>query len=359
MGLGSFLAVSLADARELARTCRKQLQADQDPIAVRAQAQAAAQLEAARSKSFKDCAEAYVTAHKVAWRNDKHQKQWSATLKTYAEPIIGSLPVASVNTDWVLKVLDPIWSKKPETASRVRGRIESILDWATVRGYRTGENPARWRGLLDNVLPSQRKVSRTKHHAALPYSEIGMFLQSLRNQDGIAASALEFAILTAARTSEVIGATWSEINLDTKIWCIPGGRMKAGREHRVPLSASAIVLLRRRETHKTGQAVFPGQNVDSHLSNMAMLATLKRMNRADLTTHGFRSTFRDWVAECTDVPREVAEMALAHLVGNQVEAAYRRGDLFEKRKTLMGNWANYCETVRPKSNVTPLIRDRS
>jgi integrase len=249
-----------------------------------------------------------------------------------------------------MKVLDPIWNAKPETASRLRGRIEAILDWATVRQFRAGNNPARWKGQLDKLLPAQGKFSTVKHHAALPFVEIGQFIGKLREQEGIGAAALEFAILTAARTGEIIGATWSEVNFETRVWVVPAARMKAGKEHRVPLSMPALSILRRMDKLRNGPAIFPGQRQDKHLSNMALLAVLKRMKRSDLTAHGFRSSFRDWAAECTDFPREVAEMALAHAVESQVEAAYRRGDLFEKRITLMSAWANHCD-ILPQEKV--------
>jgi integrase len=241
----------------------------------------------------------------------------------------------------VLKVLEPIWTAKPETASRVRGRIESVLDWATARGYRQGENPARWRGHLQNLLPTKSKVRRVKHHAALPYAEIGDFIAQLKQQEGVAARALEFTILTAARTGEVIGATWSEINFVEQLWVVPAERMKSGKEHRVPLSVAALAILEQMQAIRQGNFVFLGGKAHRPLSNMAMMMTLRRMGRGDLTVHGFRSSFRDWAAERTDFPGEVAEMALAHAVSGKVEAAYRRGDLFQKRRHLMDAWAEF------------------
>lgn len=255
---------------------------------------------------------------------------------------IGNLNVAHIDAGLVLKVLEPIWKTKTETATRLRGRIESILDWAIVRGFREGDNPARWKGHLDKLLPSPSKIAKVKHFAASPYKEIPQFMQQLRKQPGIGASALEFAVLTASRSGEVRGALWSEIDLTTCMWTIPGERMKAGREHRAPLSDAAMVVIEKmREVHVSNH-IFPGAKQGKPLSDMSLTAVLKRMGRNDLTAHGFRSTFRDWASETTTFPREVCEMALAHTIENKVEAAYRRGDLFEKRKLLMDDWARYC-----------------
>ncbi|MDY0242017.1 MAG: site-specific integrase [Rhodospirillaceae bacterium] len=261
-------------------------------------------------------------------------------MKAYVYPAIGDLAVNTVDTTLVMKIVEPIWTTKTETASRVRGRIETILDWATVRKYREGENPARWKGHLDHLLPAKSKVQKENHHAALPYEEIGSFMTELRQQDGISARALEFSILTVARTGEVINATWNEIDFDKRLWTIPAERMKAGREHRVPLSEPAMAVLRQIAPLQSGPYVFPGERPGRPLSNMALLMVLRRMKRTDLTAHGFRSTFRDWAAERTDFPSEVAEMALAHTVSDKVEAAYRRGDLFKKRIGLMEAWAH-------------------
>jgi integrase len=253
-----------------------------------------------------------------------------------------------------MKALEPIWRVKPETASRLRGRIEAVLDWATVRGYRKGENPARWRGHLDKLLPARAKIQKIVHHPALPYSEIADFMVSLRSQEGIAARALEFLILTAARTGEIIGAQWDEVDLKDKIWVIPEARMKAGREHRVPLSGPALAILKKMNEIRESDFVFPGGRKGKPLSNMAMLAVLKRMGRNNLTSHGFRSTFRDWAAERTNFPREVVEMALAHTIENKVEAAYRRGDLFQKRRQLMEAWARYFGTTRAQAEIVQI-----
>ena len=290
--------------------------------------------------TFNECTKQYLAAHSAGWRNAKHSAQWSSTLKTYVEPVIGSLSVHAIDTALVMKIIEPLWSKKPETASRLRGRIEAVLDWATVRGFRQGENPARWRGHLDKLLPARARVRKVKHHAALPYDELPTFMIGLRAQEGVAARALEFLILTAARTGEVIGARPDEIK--DKVWTVPAGRMKASKEHRVPLSESAFAVVETLREEHGGAHLFPGGKRDKPLSNMAMLALLDRMGRSDLTAHGFRSTFRDWAAECTNYPNEVVEMALAHTISSKVEAAYRRGDLFEKRKSLMSDWATFC-----------------
>jgi integrase len=343
-GLGSVRAISLAEARERAAECRRLRANDIDPIVKRRSERTARRLETANALTFKVAAERFVAAHRSAWRNAKHAGQWEATLATYAYPVFGDLPVASVDTGLVLRALEAIWSKKPETASRLRQRIERVLSWATARGYRKGENPARWRGHLDQTLPARNKMRGVAHHAALDYRDIGTFMAKLRSQVGIGARALEFAILTAARTGEAIGARWNEFDLDAKIWAIPAERMKAHREHRVPLSEPALAVLRALQDVREGPFVFPGGRRGRPLSNMALLKTLRRMGRGDLTTHGFRSTFRDWAAETTSHPSEVVEMALAHAVGDKVEAAYRRGDLFDKRRALMEDWAFQAST---------------
>jgi integrase len=318
-------------------------------------------LDAALAITFKECAEQYIKAHQPSWKNEKHAKQWPATLATYAYPVIGGLPVQAIDTALVTKIIEPMWASKAETANRLRGRIEAVLDWATARGYRKGENPARWRGHLDNLLPSQAKFRRVSHHAALPYVQIGTFMAELRQQEGVAARTLEFAILTAARTGEVIGATWNEIDLPQATWTIPAARMKAGREHRVPLCRRAVEILlvqkKAASDHaKASGPVFPGQREGMGLSNMAMLMMLRRMGREDLTAHGFRSSFRDWAAEQTQVSREVAEMALAHAVGDSTETAYRHSDLLEKRRRLMEMWGAYCSRPVTSATVTPLRR---
>jgi integrase len=294
MGLGPTHTVSLVEARQKALECRKARLDGRDPIQVRQAGRMAAKLDAATAMTFRDCAERYIAAHKAGWKNDKHATQWPATLTTYVYPSFGSLPVQAVDVGLVMKALESIWTEKPETAGRVRGRIESILDWATARGYRQGDNPARWRGHLENLLPKKTKIRRVEHHAALPYPEIGAFIAQLRRQqEGVPARALEFAILTAARTGEVIGARWHEINLTERLWTVPGERMKAGKEHRVPLSDAALAILEKLLETRQGDFVFPGSRTGRPISNMAMLMLLRRMGRGDLTAHGFRSSFRD------------------------------------------------------------------
>jgi integrase len=332
IGLGPLHTISLAEARIKARVCRQLLLDGLDPIEARNDRRSATALAAANTLSFKECAERYIAAHAAGWRNPKHAAQWPATLVAYVYPVIGALPVQLIDRPDVLRVLSPIWNAKPETASRVRGRIESVLGWATQHGYREGANPATWKGALEHALPAKRKVRRVEHHAALAYPEIAKFMAELRRQSGTAARALEFAILTAARAGEVIGATWSEIDAAACLWTIPAERMKSGREHRVPLSAPALMILAGLE--RAGSRIFP-------IAERAMLDLLNRQ-RPGLTVHGFRSTFSDWCAEQTNTPSEVRELALAHAVGNAVEAAYRRGDLFEKRRQLAEAWGTYC-----------------
>lgn len=350
MGLGPLHTVSLAQARDKAKECRALLLEGTDPLEARNTVKLDAALERARTVTFDHCAEQYIAAHRGSWKNAKHAAQWKSTIATYASPIIGMLPVAAVDTALVVKVLQPIWQEKTETATRLRSRIENILDWATVSKFRTGENPARWRGHLDNLLADPNKVAKVAHHAALPWQEIGAFMFDLRQRAGSAARAVEFAILTAGRSGEVRGAGWNEIDLDAAVWTVPAERMKAGREHRVPLSTHALALLR--SLPAVGQHVFPGQRGDAALSDMSLTAVLRRMERDEITVHGFRSTFRDWCAESVgnSFPREVCEHALAHSLPDKVEAAYRRGDLIEKRKVLMQMWADYCGDA-PNKNV--------
>lgn len=352
MGLGGYPAVSLAEARLKAEEARKLRAAGKDPLEIRRAEEKAAEIEAARVMTFQDCATAYIEAHRAGWRNDKHAAQWPSTLQTYTYPIFGCLPVQEVDTALVVKALKEIWYKKPETATRVRGRIERILAWAKVSGFRNGENPALWRGHLDQLLPPRSKVAKQEHHAALAYAEMGDFMRQLRAQGGTAARALEFTILTAARTGEVIGARWDEIDFASKVWAVPASRMKAGREHRVPLSTAAVDLLKAQRAASEGEFVFPGGRRDKPLSNMAMLVLLRRMGRGDLTAHGFRSSFKDWTSEQTNFPGEVAEMALAHTIEDKVEAAYRRGELLEKRRLLMEAWANYCDRAPEESGAS-------
>ena len=336
MGLGSYLDYTLAEARERCRLARRLARDEVNPIEQRRDAHMQRRLEAARSMSFGDCAEAYIKAMSPGWRNSKHAKQWPSTLEAYVYPLFGDFPVQAVDVGLVIKALEPIWEEKTETASRVRGRIEKVLDWATARGYRQGENPARWKGHLENLLPARGKVRNTAHHAALPYADLPAFMAELRKQPGIAARELEFLILTACRSGEVHKATWSEIDCGARLWAIPAQRMKAGREHRVPLSGAALALLGQLDRDRP--LLFP-------IGERAMAVLLGRMDRRDLTVHGFRSTFSDWCAEQTNFPSEVPEMALAHAVGDKVEAAYRRGDLFEKRRQLAEAWSQYAGQV--------------
>ncbi len=342
MGLGPENDMSLADARVAASDCRKLLRDGADPIEARRARRAAALLEAAKAMTFADCAKAYISTHRAGWRNPKHIAQWESTLETYVRPVFGGVPVQHVDVGLVTKVLEPIWITKAETAARLRGRIEAILDWATARGHRQGENPARWKGHLENLLPRQSRSRRIKHHPALAYADMPAFMARLRQQEGVAARALEFTILTAARTSEAVGARWSEVDEHEAVWIVPADRMKGRKEHRVPLSRPTVEILAKQREQGNDGFIFPGRRNRLPLSDMAMLVLLARMGRGDITVHGFRSAFRDWAAECTGYPREVAEMALAHAIGDKVEAAYRRGDLFEKRRRLMADWARFC-----------------
>lgn len=344
VGLGSLVDVSLEHARDKAADYRKLLKQGINPLAEKRKVERDLQLSVAKAMTFADCAEAYIEVNRHGWKNPKHAQQWTNTLMQYAYPVFGKLPVAEIDTPQVVKCLEPIWTGKNETASRLRGRIETVLDWATVTKYREGENPARWRGHLDKILPKPSKVQKIEHHAALPYTEIALFMAKLKSQSGVAAKCLEFTILTATRTNESIGATWDEIDLSNKTWTIPGERMKAGRAHRIPLSERVVHILLEMQQVKINDFIFPGTK--KGLSNMAMLQLLKRMGDVGFTVHGFRSSFRDWAAETTSYPSEVVEMALAHTIKNQAEAAYRRGDLMEKRSQLMTDWQVFCATLK-------------
>jgi integrase len=336
MGLGGLSKVSLAAARAKAEEARALLGQGLNPIDARKAAVAI--------PTFGESADAYVESQSPRWRNAKHRAQWSATLKDHAGPLRNKR-VNEVTTEHVVAVLKPIWAKTPETASRLRGRIERVLDAARVKGHRAGENPARWRGHLDHILPARTRLSRG-HHAALPYPDLPSFMDDLRGRESVSARALEFVILTAARSGEVLGARWGEIDLKAAVWTVPAERMKAGKEHRVPLTAEALVVLTAVAPLRDGEGpdvlVFPGARRERPLSVMAMSMQLRRMGRSTITVHGFRSTFRDWAGECTGFPREVAEAALAHTVGDMTERAYRRGDALEKRRKLMEAWARYC-----------------
>jgi integrase len=327
-----------------------------DPLALRRQERTERKLAQRRRITFKACAEAYVEAHRAEWKNPKHAQQWENTLSTYAYPHIGDLPVADIDEALVLNVLRPIWESKTETATRLRGRMESVLDWATFNKYRQGENPARWKGHLDNSLANPNKVAKVTHHPALPYAVLGEFMAALRAREGTGARAVEFLILTAARSGEVRGACWDEIDFDNRLWIVPAARMKMEREHRVPLSDAAINLLTNLPRLDVETLIFPSSKRDTPLSDMTLTAVLRRMGRNDITVHGFRSTFRDWVAESTNYPGDMAEMALAHAVGDKVEAAYRRGDMLKKRFRLMNDWAKFCATVRGADGKVVPIR---
>lgn len=371
MGLGSATgagAVTLAEARDKASKLKRLTREGIDPLDAKVNDKqriaADAQAERIRAITFKQVAEDYMAAHESSWRNPKHRAQWRSTLETYAYPHMGELSVADVGTSHVMAALQPIWNEKPETASRVRGRIECILDYARAREWRSGENPARWRGHVAFMLPARDRALKVAHHAALPWREIGAFMTKLRGRDALAARALELAILTAARTSEVLGARWAEFDTTLKVWTIPAERMKAGREHRIPLSKATLDLLelltplRCEDNDDRSMMLFPGNRKNRPLSQMSMLMLLRRMERSDLTVHGFRSTFRDWCAETTAYPHEMAEIALAHTVADKVEAAYRRGDMMDKRRRMMDDWAEYCSRVsagsQAKDQLVPL-----
>ena len=354
IGLGKYPGTSLSEARDKAADARKLLKSGMDPLATRDKEREEKRLESqaalAKSTPFKTHAAHYIAAHRSGWKNAKHAQQWENTLATYAEPIIGNLPASEITTAHILEILQPLWIEKTETANRLRNRIELVLDAAKARGMRDGENPARWRGHLDKLLPKRSKVRAIEHHPALPWPELPSFMSELANHDELTYKAMRLTILTACRTSEVLGATWEEIALDTRVWTIPAARMKARKEHRVPLSDAAIEVLDSLPRITGSPYLFPSTRQGKHLSNMSMLMGLRRMGREDLTMHGFRSTFRDWAAEQTNHPREVCEMALAHKIAEGAEAAYWRGDIFEKRRALMADWAAFA-TAAPSTNL--------
>ena len=342
MGLGPFHTVSLAEAREKADICRAMRLKGLDPLEERLKEQQTKTVEAAVAITFEKCAETYIATHKDSWKNSKHADQWTTTLQTYVYPIFKDRSVAAIDDDLVLKVLQPIWKEKTETASRIRGRIERILDWARVMKYRMGDNPARWKGHLDHLLAKRSRVATVVHHAALPIDETPGFIQILQREKAVVARAFEFCILNATRTSETLRMRWDEYDEKAQHWTVPGARMKAGRDHRIPLAKRSQLILAEMQEIRTGEFVFPGGVRERPLSSMAFLMLLRLLGRDDITAHGFRSTFRDWAAERTDFPPEVVEMALAHTIGNKVEAAYRRGDLFDKRRQLAEAWAAFC-----------------
>ena len=355
MGLGSFPVVGLADARDKAADARKQVASGADPIEAR-------RFESVATPTFTSCAAHYIRAHRRGWRNAKHARQWVRTLKAYARPVIGTKPVDVIGTDDVLQILSEIWTTKNETAKRVQGRIESILNFAAARKWRDPENPARWRGHLDKLLPKPSRVKKVSHHPAMPYTDVPAFVAELKANSSVSALALRLLILTATRTSEVLQARWSEIDIESRIWVIPAIRMKTQREHRVPLAEEAVAILTVVPQVAGNPYVFPGARHGRPLSNMALLQLMRGMGygvngeRGDYVPHGFRSSFRDWSGEVSSYPRDVAEMALAHVIQNKVEAAYRRGDLFAKRAKMMQEWAQFCmqETTE---KVVPLARD--
>jgi integrase len=340
MGLGALADKPLTEARDEAAMLRVLVKRGGDPMADRRGGEAAAKPKSeAKAPTFADCADKYIEAHRAGWKNDKHIAQWESTLKTYCGPIIGKKPVEAITIEDVLKVLQPIWTEKPETASRLRGRIEKVLGWATAMKFRTGDNPADWNGALGHLLPAISKVQTIEHHKAVPYEEVPALMAELCKNDSVSAKALMFTILNAARTGETTGARWDEIDLGLKIWTIPGERMKSGREHRVPLSDGVMLLLK--SISHEGRYVFESPAHRRPLSNMAMLQLLRGIRGDGSTVHGFRSSFRDWAADKTDVPREVVEACLAHAIGDGAELAYKRTDFLEKRRLLMERWANF------------------
>lgn len=356
IGLGPYPEVSVASAREQAAAIRSATREGLDPLAERRTAKAATLSALAKSVTFDECAERYLSSKTKEFSSPKHAAQWASTLATYASPVIGKLPVDAIELPHIVRTLDPIWLTKTETAKRLRGRIESVLSWATVSGFRSGDNPARWRGNLDVILQAPSKVSEVAHHRALPWKAVPGFMADLRRMDGMGAKALEFGILTGSRSGEVRGATWSEIDVAERLWSVPGSRMKTGRPHTVPLSDDAIALLQSLPRFAGSEFVFPAIR-GGKLSDMTLSAVCRRMG-ADAVPHGFRSSFRDWCAESTSYPHEVAEMALAHAVGSAVERAYRRGDLLEKRRRLMDDWARFCRDGTPAAGVVPIRKAR-
>ncbi|MEL6574166.1 MAG: integrase arm-type DNA-binding domain-containing protein [Pseudomonadota bacterium] len=357
MGLGPFPAISLSAARDRAREARTQIANGIDPLEERR----SRQNHIARTISFADAASAFLDAKENGFKNAKHKQQWRNTLEAYAYPIIGNVDVAHIDTDLVLQVLQqevtskgqtgPLWNIITESGSRLRGRIENVLAWATVAKYRSGENPARWKGNLEMLLSAPAKLKKVKHHSALPYPEIGAFMAELKERDAPAARALEFGILTATRSQEIRGAKWSEIDFKSKLWTIPGDRMKKEKEHEIPLSDATIKLLESVVREDGNDLVFIGRSKGGGMSENALRNVMERMGKSGITQHGFRSSFREWAGETTSHPREVIEHALAHSLKDKAEAAYQRGTLLPKRRVLMDDWAEYCSTVRSDDNV--------
>jgi len=349
MGLGPFPAVPLALAREKARQARESVATGNDPILEREQARSALLAQQARVITFRTAAEKFVAIKRSEWKNEKHHKQWAATLVQYAYPVIGDMHVADVEQAHILRILEPIWTTKTETASRVRGRIETVLDWAAARGHRSGINPAQWKGRLDKLLAAPRKLQAVAHHPAVPIDDAAAFYAELSQADGIAARALQFAMLTATRSGEVRGAAWSEVDLAKGLWVIPAARMKAKAEHRVPISPASLALLNALPRIEGCDFVFPSSR-KAALSDMSLLAVMRRMG-SQYVPHGLRSTFRDWAAERTEFPRDLAEKALAHVLDSKTEAAYRRGDMVERRATMMFAWAQFLKAEAVTQNV--------
>ncbi len=369
IGLGSYPEIGVAAARDRAREAKEKIRSGIDPIEERKAARAALAAAQQRGMTFASAVDRYLAAKLTEFKNPKHRQQWENTLATYATPHIGAMLVSEIAVQDVLRVLEPIWSTKTETATRVRGRIEAVLAWATVKGHRSGDNPAKWEGNLKETLPKAAKVAKSDNHPAVQLGDVARWFSALRGRDGIGSRALEFTALTAARSGEVRGATWSEIDLDAGVWIVPGNRMKAGKEHRVALSGAAISLLKALPRFKGNDLVFPAARGGA-LSDMTLSATMKRIHDADVANgkqgfvdrvsrrpavpHGLRSTFRDWAAERTSYPSEMAEIALAHTIGNKVEAAYRRGDMFEKRRNMARAWADFLAGKDTKGEVVPL-----
>lgn len=357
MGLGSYPDIGLADARTKASEYRQQAKAGIDPIEAR-------RIEPEKVPTFTTCAARYIRAHRSGWKNAKHARQWVSTLKTYARPLIGSKPVDTVSTEDILEILSPIWATKTETAKRLQGRIENVLDFAAARKFRDPVNPARWRGHLDMLLPKPSRVRTVTHHPAMPYTDVPAFMTELSQNGSISALALQLLILTATRTSEVLLSKWSEFDLEAAVWTIPAERMKARREHRVPLPEAALTVLRALPRIEDNPHVFPGAKNGRPLSNMSLLQMMRGLGygtkgtRGNFVPHGFRSSFRDWSGEVSSFPRDVAEMALAHVIENKVEAAYRRGDLFTKRSKMMQEWANYLDNQETETKVVPITHTR-
>lgn len=361
MGLGSLDTMSLTKARDAATEARKAVAAGTDPIEARNAAEAAARAAAGKIMTFENCAKAYISAMAPGWKNVKHASQWPATMETYVYPTLGKLPVNEVDTGLVMKVLEPIWTSKTETASRVRGRIEAVLTWASARGHRQGPNPAIWRGHLEALLPAKGKIAQVRHHPSLPYHQMGDFMLALRRLTSISARALEFGILTAARSGEVRGATWNEIDFERGVWTVPGGRMKAGAEHRVPLSTAAADVLKAMESLRQNDLVFPGAKHNQPLSDMALSEVCRGLGFKDdngriVAPHGFRASFRSWGGEVTAYSHETLEQALAHTISDAVVRAYARGDLFQKRTRLMDEWAAFI--AKPSTSIGSIIAIR-